>query len=679
MANLKSVLKCWSEFNLPALQKSLDETATQTALRQDEAEKSKRTLIELTKEWRKKTDEDVRTQAAPIIKAFQKEVDTLNKRSKSAENSFLLLYKNLLEIPDPVPVLKQAEQIKKQLEKSKDVDLENQKLRETLDEYHSEFAEVKNQEVTLNKLKDKLKEYEEDSEKKLENLLKEKEQEIQKTFDEREQKLLDTKLQLATKLGDAEAKIKALGDALEKTQSEIFDLKSKHEDDMIGKLSEIEMLQIDLERASQGLAAAEKYSESLQSQFKEDFSQGSTHQNGNSEFDNETIRSLEYQLLSKERELSQLMEEIHHMQVVSGKSKDNAEKEVLRLERFVEEKESLIESIENKLLLQADYEEIKREINVLKMIEFSNQDDSDFQEKCMLAKPLEKLLLEKNKSLQSDCTSLKVNNGELAGKYGELQKNYNEASRTINEQKELITQLEADVMNVRGSSRVLPSSLYRGEGVGAASPSSDAEAVTKAVQDFDMDIVDEMDKQTSESLLPIISSQRERFRQKNLELEAQTRHQHRQINTLQNDVDTVRQDNIKLYEKIKFLQSYPTKNTSTSVHINDDDSVKRYSSQYEERIDPFSLFSKKEKQQRYNNLSAPEKVTLSMGRFILSNKIARTLVFFYTIMLHCLVFVVLYKFAYTEGCKQILTPADFAPIIPVVNPRMGKANIGAVS
>ena len=28
---------------------------------------------------------------------------------------------------------------------------------------------------------------------------------------------------------------------------------------------------------------------------------------------------------------------------------------------------------------------------------------------------------------------------------------------------------------------------------------------------------------------------------------------------LQNEVDTVRQDNIKLYEKIKFLQSYPAK------------------------------------------------------------------------------------------------------------------------
>ena len=59
-----------------------------------------------------------------------------------------------------------------------------------------------------------------------------------------------------------------------------------------------------------------------------------------------------------------------------------------------------------------------------------------------------------------------------------------EAYRIVQEQKELITQLEADVMNIRG----LPSSLYRGEGVGAPTPSPDTEAMTKAVQGFDLDI-----------------------------------------------------------------------------------------------------------------------------------------------------------------------------------------------
>ncbi|XP_057294347.1 protein CASP-like [Hydractinia symbiolongicarpus] len=651
MANLKSVLKCWIEFNLPALQKSLDETAAETAQRQDEAEKAKKLLIELTKEWRRGADEEMKSKVSPLIKAFQKEVDSLSKRSKSAESTFLMLYKNLLEIPDPVPSLKQAESIKKQLDKAKDLELENQKLRETLDEYHSEFAEVKNQEVTLNKLKEKIKEYEEEAEKKLKTMLEEKEKELQMQFVDREKQVIESKLELATKLGDMEAKLKQYTQALESSTAEIFDLKAKHEEELLARTSEIELLETDLERANQNLLTVEKYAESLKAQFQNEAS--STNADGFStvklESDTETIHALEYQLLSKERELSQLMEEVHYQQSISAKTKDASEREIALLEKTIEDKTKLVESLHHQLKQQEDYAEIKREISVLKMIEFSGIEGyTEGEPSC--AKPLEKLLVEKNKTLQSECTFMKVRNAELTGKFEELQKNCSDAYRTLKDQKVLITQLEGDLMNVRG----LPSSVYRGEGVGAPSSDINAELVSKAVQDLNVNEVDELEKHNTDSLLPIISSQRERLREKNLELESQTRHQLRQINMLQNEVDTVKQDNVKLYEKIKFLQSYPSKG-STSVTV-DDESVKRYSGHYEERIDPFNVFSRKEKQQRYSNLSAPEKVTLNMARFILSNKIARTLVFFYTIMLHCLVFLVLYKFAYTESCKRLLTP-----------------------
>ena len=50
----------------------------------------------------------------------------------------------------------------------------------------------------------------------------------------------------------------------------------------------------------------------------------------------------------------------------------------------------------------------------------------------------------------------------------------------IKEQGDLIKQLEADLLNVRG----LQSSLYRGEGVGAPSTPTDSELIIKAVQDI---------------------------------------------------------------------------------------------------------------------------------------------------------------------------------------------------
>jgi len=70
----------------------------------------------------------------------------------------------------------------------------------------------------------------------------------------------------------------------------------------------------------------------------------------------------------------------------------------------------------------------------------------------------------------------------ISGKYDELQRNCSEAYRTVKDQKDLITQLEGDLLNVRG----LPSSVFRGEGVGAPSaPPTETELVTKAIQDLE--------------------------------------------------------------------------------------------------------------------------------------------------------------------------------------------------
>lgn len=83
-----------------------------------------------------------------------------------------------------------------------------------------------------------------------------------------------------------------------------------------------------------------------------------------------------------------------------------------------------------------------------------------------------------------------------------------------------------------------------------------------------------------------------------------------------------------------------------------DDTELRYSTQYEERLDPFSSFSKRERQRKYLSLSPWDKATLSMGRLVLSNKMARTIGFFYTLFLHCLVFLVLYKLAWSESVER---------------------------
>ena len=45
---------------------------------------------------------------AVLVAAYQTEIDNLTKRSKSAENAFLNVYKVLAEVPDPYPLLEAA-------------------------------------------------------------------------------------------------------------------------------------------------------------------------------------------------------------------------------------------------------------------------------------------------------------------------------------------------------------------------------------------------------------------------------------------------------------------------------------------------------------------------------------------------------------------------------------------
>uniref|UniRef100_S4RQ68 Cux N-terminal domain-containing protein n=1 Tax=Petromyzon marinus TaxID=7757 RepID=S4RQ68_PETMA len=127
------------------MQRELDQTAAELAIRQDDSEQSRRRLIDQSRDFKKNTPEELRKQVAPLLKSFQGEIDALSKRSKEAETAFLNVYKRFIDVPDPVGVLEVAMQLQQKVQRLNDVEMENQKLRETLEEYNKEFAHVKNQ------------------------------------------------------------------------------------------------------------------------------------------------------------------------------------------------------------------------------------------------------------------------------------------------------------------------------------------------------------------------------------------------------------------------------------------------------------------------------------------------------------------------------------------------------
>uniref|UniRef100_A0A1I7XTK9 Protein CASP n=1 Tax=Heterorhabditis bacteriophora TaxID=37862 RepID=A0A1I7XTK9_HETBA len=82
------------------------------------------------------------------------------------------------------------------------------------------------------------------------------------------------------------------------------------------------------------------------------------------------------------------------------------------------------------------------------------------------------------------------------------------------------------------------------------------------------------------------------------------------------------------------------------------DTEEKYSEQYENKLDPFRRFNQAENQRSYTRLKIHDRASLSIGRAILTSASARMTFFFYFLILHLMVFLVLYRFAYTESCER---------------------------
>ncbi|XP_037736395.1 homeobox protein cut-like 1 isoform X4 [Chelonia mydas] len=417
-ANVGSMFQYWKRFDLQQLQRELDATATVLANRQDESEQSRKKLIEQSREFKKNTPEDLRKQVAPLLKSFQGEIDALGKRSKEAEAAFLNVYKRLIDVPDPVPALDLGQQLQLKVQRMHDIETENQKLRETLEEYNKEFAEVKNQEVTIKALKEKIREYEQTLKNQAENIALEKEQKLQNDFAEKERKLQETQMSTASKLEEAEHKVQALQTALEKTRTELFDLKTKYDEETTAKADEIEMIMTDLERANQRAEVAQREAETLREQLSSAnkslqlATQIQKAPDVEQAIEVLTRSSLEVELAAKEREIAQLVEDVQRLQGSLTKLRENSTSQISQLEQQLTAKNSTLKQLEEKLKTQADYEEVKKELNILKSVEFAPSEGSGAQD---ASKPLEVLLLEKNRSLQSENATLRITNSDLSG------------------------------------------------------------------------------------------------------------------------------------------------------------------------------------------------------------------------------------------------------------------------
>ncbi|XP_016090587.1 homeobox protein cut-like 2 [Sinocyclocheilus grahami] len=117
-ADVGSMFQYWKKFDLRRLQRELNSVAAQLAGRQEESEDSHKHLVELSREFKKNVPEEVLEMVSPVLKSFQAQVVALSQRSKEAESAFLGIYKQLIEAPDPAPLLQATQERLAELQRS---------------------------------------------------------------------------------------------------------------------------------------------------------------------------------------------------------------------------------------------------------------------------------------------------------------------------------------------------------------------------------------------------------------------------------------------------------------------------------------------------------------------------------------------------------------------------------
>lgn len=592
-------LELWSKADLTTLQKQLDKDVIDMKEKETQFLDSRKNLASETKIFKKLTSEEKLANVNKIIKHYQQEIDSLTKRSKSSEVILLDLYGKLAEAPDPKPLLQNSLQ---KLGKTDDSKALREQI-ELLEDKLAKYADYEN-------LKSRLLDLEQNSAVTLVKRLTAKEQEVNSRWEEKQRNWEERESKLMSQL-----------EKLEKGVS------NEGKDQTSGNITEHNLLEQELETAQSRNFQLEKRNEELNVAL--------TKATSNAE--------QELQLQSRDTKIKQLESENALLSATSEHEHQSHKKiekqlteQLAALQAETDSYKSEIKSIRMKLDNYSDYVQLKEELSALKRIEFGTDQDDEENGDDNAQNKVESGIISANKKLQSNLAELR---GKLADREEEnisLQKQLVELKERVTKTEALNQKLEEDLDKVEEVDQKFNDTASMMSGAtrqinnrsGRLSPTSSI-----------VGIPEESEMPTNfgnNTILPIITKQRDRLRGRNTELEKQLRQLGTDKNKLKSEMTKLKTDNTKLYERIRYLSRYSGNTGDASVA--DVDTEAQYSQIYEDSINPLNTLKKKELEYyKRNRLSLWEKLFLSFARIILANKVTRMAFLLYCIGIHGLI------------------------------------------
>ncbi|KAL2365345.1 hypothetical protein RJZ56_001726 [Blastomyces dermatitidis] len=686
----QQAIAVWRGIDLSSLVPKLDTTASDIIAHQRDSLVQRKDLAQKTKDFRRLDDATKLAEYKGLLKSYQTFIDLLTNHGKASSSAFLQLYSALSEAPDPYPLLEASVD---SLVVSED----------TVPKLNSEIDFLRK---STNRLTSQL----EESEKKLEE-----ERSLRRKVEENQ----DAKIQeveaswtavLAEKTSNWEAKEKNYEEKAENHERLLKEIKASYEvnqrlDRADGEdtsrsaatAAELEIVASELEKTSERLAEVEARNEQLSLEL----AQAVSH--SQSENKHRTLED-DPSFLRLQAENSSLLRKLDAARYEKDADKHSWEGKLRQIERQNNKITAERDEIKSKLDKWSDYEDIRRELEAIKSIEFSTADDDDDDKDVMddtnstapnesgksKESSLEQLLLTRNKKLSNELTILRVSHQDLQNQLEALREDLSKTSADLQKSQNLAATLENDLLQMQREAPSFPSAAMSVAGTYASRyPHSSRRGrapspTSSIISGFDhanasantMEAIRAGEAVGGGSgILPMVQAQRDRFKQKNNELEEELSKTYAIVKSLRQEVASLQKDNLNLYEKTRYVSTYnrggqsSTSSASaygnnpkaTSIHPSADSasglSVDRYQSAYEAQISPFAAFRGRESARAYRRMSVPERIIFSVTRMVLANRTSRNLFAGYCVALHILLFVMLYIMSTSEIERQTASAA----------------------
>ncbi|KAL3671953.1 hypothetical protein V7S43_002620 [Phytophthora oleae] len=683
------VLQFWKVFDLDSKRVQLDSQGSTMKSEKDASVRSRKKLAETTKHFRRlATDADKAAGAGPLLKAYQEEIDHLTRRAKFSENAFFQLYKGLYAAPDPAPALAMMAANSG----NDDFAEENKKLKKELKEYKAEFASLKNQDITIRNLEEQVaaaaREQDDAVHQQVEQRTRELESQMENARLEWAQQRRDYERQLEasrTELREAFAKLDAM-------QSDLFAHKQRSGlarnalDAEMEAISQESLLSqtLQLENAQLKKQLDELLSASSSSEIFD--ARSSALPSADTDV-SESLQSAREMQAEQDAVVAALRQEVFRLKESHATASAAAAEEAKRLKAALESAEQAQKDLEVQLAARPTIEkfhEVTRKLRVLQQLEYNIVDDDDERSKTSSVDAedneaavgleaatveVEKILVSRVRrlehSLQECERTLQTRTTQLQKVQGEL---HNRNSK-IREQATLIRNLEESVAALEKARRNRASGVIGGD-IGSeilmdamedqftgSSGSSRGNIVATAPDAASSNSTNSSDSK----MLEIVRGQRDRFRERMKELQSEKNRVEELAQSYKSTVARLETDNMQLYHKIRYLQSYGGAGSSGDSRVKPNfsaledgsggttDVEARYRSMYEEKMNPFVQFNKMENQQRFTNLNPVDKILLTSAKLLLGHRITRNMAFGYILLLHFLVVATLYSFMHVCG------------------------------